>query len=56
MGETRIARALQGQQAHLRAIAVRDDEVMVTGERGKRIDRRDHMLLLQLGDRSLSPL
>jgi hypothetical protein len=56
MGKVRIASALKGQQAHLRAIAVRDDEVMVKGERGERFDRRDHVLLLHFGERSLSSL
>ena len=54
MGEVRIARALEGQQADLRAIAVRNDEVMVKGERCKRLDCRNDVLLLELGERGLA--
>jgi hypothetical protein len=54
MGEIRIPGAFKGQQAHLRTVSVRDDEVMVTGERGECFDGRNDVLLLEFSDWGLA--
>jgi hypothetical protein len=56
MGEGGIPGAFQRQEANLGSIAVRDDQVVVEGERGQSFHSRDYVLLLNLGSRCFAAL
>ena len=56
MGEVGVAGALERQQPDLRPVAVGDDQIVVSGQRGQGLDCGQDVLLLDLGDRRLPPL
>ena len=55
-GEHGIGGALVGQEAHLGAVAVGDDELVVGRQTGQGGDGHGHVALLDLGDRDLALL
>jgi hypothetical protein len=56
MGQSRVVGALQGQQPDLRAVAVGDDQFVLTGQRGERGDGFEDVPFLELRFRRFTPL
>ncbi len=48
-GEQWVGGGLHRQDTDLGTVAVRDDHLVVAGERGERFDRPDHVATLRLG-------
>lgn len=54
--ESLVGVAFDGEQTHLRPVAVRDNESVVSGERCERLDGPQDVVLLNLGVGTLAPL
>ena len=55
-GQVRVGGALQRQHADLGAVAVGDDQLVLGGQRGQRVDRAATLRLLHVGVRLLAAL